>query len=480
MGIMQYYRLLKFCLFSEFCQTMNTAEEQTLYRLLAEITADYACALGVDASGGLTLEWVSESFTRVTGHTLADVATQGRHSLVHPDDLSRWAERDARALAGEESAEEFRIISRGGERWVQERIRPVWDAAQNRVVRLVVAGWDITARKSAEEARRRHEQDLQFAVGAADLGTFYCEWPFDKIIWNETCKQHFFLPPDADVDFELFYALLHPDDREPAQEAMDRAIEDKTEYNVEYRAQAPDGRIRWINAIGRAQYDAGGIPIRFDGVTRDVTARKGTELELAEAFERETLVNRIGQAIRSAQDPDSILVAAVEALGEALGADRCYYVTYDLELGQGTVEPDWYRAGLESIAGVYDFSIFKFNHDADYLAGKTHVVEDIQAFPGIAPPDCTDLRSLVRAPLAPGRRMTALAVAMSDGPRRWTPNEIMLVEAVASQTQAALETARGRQREHRIATALQEALQPPVSRRHSPAARRRLYPACAG
>ncbi len=58
--------------------------------------------------------------------------------------------------------------------------------------------------------------------------------------------------------------------------------------------------------------------------------------------------------------------------------------------------------------------------------------------------------------------MTALAVAMSDGPRRWTPNEIMLVEAVASQTQAALEAARGRQREHRLATALQEALQPPV------------------
>ena len=78
------------------------------------------------------------------------------------------------------------------------------------------------------------------------------------------------------------------------------------------------------------------------------------------------------------------------------------------------------------------------------------------------PPGRSALRSLVRAPLAPGPLMTALAVAMADAPRRWTPNEVRLVEAVASQTQAALEAARLRQREHRIATALQDALQPPV------------------
>ena len=81
--------------------------------------------------------------------------------------------------------------------------------------RIVGAGWDMTERQSAE-------QDLQFAVDAADLGTFYCEWPFDKIVWNETCKQHFFLPPDAQVDFDLFYSLLHPEDRDRVRESINR------------------------------------------------------------------------------------------------------------------------------------------------------------------------------------------------------------------------------------------------------------------
>ena len=56
--------------------------------------------------------------------------------------------------------------------------------------------------------------------------------------------------------------------------------------------------------------------------------------------------------------------------------------------------------------------------------------------------------------------MTSLGVAMAEAPRAWTANEVMLVEAIASQAQAALESARLRQRELRIANALQDALQP--------------------
>ena len=174
------------------------------------------------------------------------------------------------------------------------------------------------------------------------------------------------------------------------------AIEENTEYNVEYRVSAPGRRqTRWINAIGRARYDPDMVPIRFDGITIDVTARKQAELDLADALRRETLVNEIGHAIRRAQNPDAVLANSVEALGQALHADRCYYVTYDLEQGRGTLGPDWHRADLESIAGGYHFSDFNFNHDPAYLLGQTHVVEDSLALPGDAPPARLGLRSLV-------------------------------------------------------------------------------------
>ena len=62
------------------------------------------------------------------------------------------------------------------------------------------------------------------------------------------------------------------------------------------------------------------------------------------------------------------------------------------------------------------------------------------------------LRSLVRVPLQQGVLMTALVVAMAHETRRWTPDEVALVETVAAQTRAAVETSRAGQRERLLLT----------------------------
>ncbi len=142
-------------------------------------------------------------------------------------------------------------------------------------------------------------EGLQFAVDAARLGTFYCNWPFDQIVWNATCKEHFFLPLDAEVDFALFYSLLHPDDREPTREAIDRAMAERVEYNVEYRTLGPAGQTRWVNAVGRGTYGPDGVPIRFDGITINISARKQTEQQLAQAQQRErNIATQLQQALQ--------------------------------------------------------------------------------------------------------------------------------------------------------------------------------------
>ena len=132
--------------------------------------------------------------------------------------------------------------------------------------------------------------DPQVAVDAARLGTFYCDWPPASIVWNDTCKAHFFLPPDAEVDFPLFYSLLHPDDREPTRQAIARALAEREEYDVEYRTVASDGRTRWINAVGRFHYGEGGEPVRFDGITLDISARKRAKAALEAGAERLSLI----------------------------------------------------------------------------------------------------------------------------------------------------------------------------------------------
>lgn len=130
---------------------------------------------------------------------------------------------------------------------------------------------------SLEDLLRQDRERFAFATEAAGIGYWFCNLPFDRLIWDQRVKEHFWLPPDADVDIDLFYARLHPDDRERTRQAIELSIGTHTQYDVEYRTVSPEGRVKWIRAIGRTAYDAAGKPLRFDGVTREITALKEAE-----------------------------------------------------------------------------------------------------------------------------------------------------------------------------------------------------------
>jgi len=116
-------------------------------------------------------------------------------------------------------------------------------------------------------------------------------------------KDHFWLPADAEVTITLFYSQLHPDDRERIRNAIDVAIETRTQYDIEYRTVSSQGDVKWIRAVGRAAYDSEGQPIRFDGVTRDITALKEAEevrdrtKEALLRSERQAIVGRLAATI---------------------------------------------------------------------------------------------------------------------------------------------------------------------------------------
>jgi len=118
----------------------------------------------------------------------------------------------------------------------------------------------------------------EIAVDASELGTFHCDMPLDKIVWNARCKAHFWLPQDAEIDFDLFYSILHPDDRERTREAIEACVYGGEVYDIEYRTVSPQGEIRWVRATGRT-YHKEGKPVRFDGTTQDITIRKRVDEE---------------------------------------------------------------------------------------------------------------------------------------------------------------------------------------------------------
>jgi len=156
------------------------------------------------------------------------------------------------------------------------------ELSQNIARQLAFGIERIRAQQAIVESRERFD----FVGEASDLGFWFCDLPFDKLVWDHHAKEHFSLPPDADVTIQLFYERLHPEDREQTRRAIDEAIANDSRYDVEYRTVSDNGVEKWIRAIGRVYRDKSGRPLRFDGVTLDITQKKLAEQALVASEER--------------------------------------------------------------------------------------------------------------------------------------------------------------------------------------------------
>jgi PAS domain S-box-containing protein len=77
--------------------------------------------------------------------------------------------------------------------------------------------------------------------------------------------------------FEERRQRTHPEDRAKWQGAIDRAIAEKSEYEVEFRILLPDGSVKHIHTVGHPVLNASGDLVQFVGSSTDITERKRAE-----------------------------------------------------------------------------------------------------------------------------------------------------------------------------------------------------------
>ena len=132
-------------------QILRESEER--YRMVSELTSDYAYKDRVEENGSIIPEWFTESLTRITGYTLEESSAPGFwQQLVHPEDRKLLLEHTQHVLSGKPHTTEMRILTKQAElRWLRAYSNPIWDADQKRVAGLYGAVQDITAYKQAQE-----------------------------------------------------------------------------------------------------------------------------------------------------------------------------------------------------------------------------------------------------------------------------------------------------------------------------------------
>lgn len=140
-------------------QTMAALREsEERYRIIGESISDYAFSASFREDGSFYLDWMTDSFTKVTGYAIAELDGKANFSqiYIHPEDFPRVLEVIKTGKPEQTLTYTCRIIAKSGEvRWIETHARQVVNG-EGRMVRFHGAARDITERKQAEEQQRRY------------------------------------------------------------------------------------------------------------------------------------------------------------------------------------------------------------------------------------------------------------------------------------------------------------------------------------
>ena len=78
---------------------------------------------------------------------------------------------------------------------------------------------------------------------------------------------------------------VHPEDRGKWQGTIERAIRERSDYEIEFRVFLPDGKVKWVHTVGHPVLNTAGELVQLVGSSMDVTEHKYAEDELKAAFE---------------------------------------------------------------------------------------------------------------------------------------------------------------------------------------------------
>ena len=132
---------------------------------------------------------------------------------------------------------------------------------------------------AAIERQRRAEVEaisvrFRMATEAARAGVYELQEQGSKVWWSDTMSA---LYGQSNAGFQpslaQWLALIHPADRDAAEQAMLTALRERQQLHTQYRVLLADGSVRHIESLAAVIADAAGASARLVGIDLDVTER---------------------------------------------------------------------------------------------------------------------------------------------------------------------------------------------------------------
>ena len=255
-------------------------ESESHYRVVSQITSDFAYSFQVLPDGKFACEWATEAFERCIGRIPQELKSFGwwNSELVHPEDREILIKQLDGCTFSRTGANEYRIINQKGEVcWVRDRWQAVWDKNEERVVRLWGACQEITDRKQVELKLQLANEVMIAQIAEAPLAINCTTNDGRTLVWNRAAEKLFGwtsaevlgqpLPNIPAGQKQDFYALLKSAGNGKLQNGLEVSLLKKDDSSIDVWVWAAPVR------------DDGGETIGSINIFSDLSERKRIEDE---------------------------------------------------------------------------------------------------------------------------------------------------------------------------------------------------------
>jgi PAS domain S-box-containing protein len=140
----------------------------------------------------------------------------------------------------------------------------------------------IEQERRSKEALRESANLMGLAAEAGNLAMWVWDVSGNEVWMTERGRSLFGFKPAERIDSSGIFDRVHPEDRTAREDAIRHAIQTRSQYDVEYRVEQPDGTVRWIHGRGRCVGPDADTGPKLFGVSMDVTVRKQAEASAAQ------------------------------------------------------------------------------------------------------------------------------------------------------------------------------------------------------
>jgi len=189
--------------------------------------------------------------------------------------------------------------------------RSMRDASGN--IEFVGAVTDVTVAKETERKLRRSDAYLTETERLSRTSSW--AWDVRRREWAYRSPGMYglfgFDSEQGDVPLQAFRDRIHPEDRRPTVEAAARAIQEKSDFEVDFRIILPDGSIKHIHSVGHTVLGSEGDVVELIGTHVDVTEQYAAREALQKAFDE----------IKKSEDRIRLVVDTIPTLVWRAGPD---------------------------------------------------------------------------------------------------------------------------------------------------------------